>query len=128
MKYFLLSSFASAFLLYGMALTYGSVGSIESRRDPRLHEQPSIRLGSAAMARCSSSRIGLMAVGFSFKVSADTVPGMDAGCLRRRADLGDGLHVGGHEGRGVRRHGARLPRRASAAPAQWQPIFWALPS
>ena len=35
MKYFVLGSFASAFLLYGIALTYGATGSTNLSRDPR---------------------------------------------------------------------------------------------
>jgi NADH-quinone oxidoreductase subunit N len=69
MKYFLLSSFSSAFLLYGMALTYGSTGS--TRLD-------GIRafIGGHPFALTSGygpllvAGLGLMAVGFSFKVSA----------------------------------------------------------
>jgi NADH-quinone oxidoreductase subunit N len=67
-KYFLLSSFASAFLIYGMALIYGATGST------RL---PAINLclhgvfcnPAAANSPLLFVGIGLMAVGFAFKVS-----------------------------------------------------------
>ena len=65
MKYFILGSFASAFLLYGMALVYGATGStnlteIAARiADPNF---PALLLVGAAM----------MIVGFGFKVA--TVP------------------------------------------------------
>jgi NADH-quinone oxidoreductase subunit N len=67
-KYFLLSSFASAFLIYGMALIYGATGST------RL---PVINLCLHGVG-CSPAAVnspllfigvGLMAVGFAFKVS-----------------------------------------------------------
>src|SRR5438876_3055050 len=77
MKYFLLSSFASAFLLYGIALTYGATGSTSFAgvraflfskvspfgfvpgSDPSTH-------GSTLLLVA----MGLLAVGFAFKVSA----------------------------------------------------------
>jgi NADH-quinone oxidoreductase subunit N len=70
MKYFILSSFASAFLLYGMALTYGATGStnlttirafLSSHRDFPL---------GAGFGPLLLVALGLMAVGFCFKVSA----------------------------------------------------------
>jgi len=65
MKYFLLGAFASAFFLYGIALTYGLAGTTRLDRIGRvlvgqaLHPTP---LQLAAMA--------FLLVGFSFKVSA----------------------------------------------------------
>ncbi|HJT59542.1 MAG TPA: NADH-quinone oxidoreductase subunit N [Ktedonobacteraceae bacterium] len=64
MKYFLLSSFASAFLLYGIAMTYGATGNTSFT---------SIR--SYLAAHTSSTTLlligmGLLIVGFAFKVSA----------------------------------------------------------
>jgi NADH-quinone oxidoreductase subunit N len=69
LKYFILSSFASAFLLYGMALTYGATGSTNLF---------AIRAFVATHPFSSSSGFGplllaalaLLAVGFCFKVSA----------------------------------------------------------
>ena len=64
-KYFLLGAFASAFFLYGIAFTYGVTGS--TRLD---------RIGSAIAAQALSSSpmhwlaLGLLLVGFAFKVSA----------------------------------------------------------
>ena len=68
-KYFILSSFASAFLLYGMALTYGSTGSTNLA---------AIRVFLDAHSFAPTSGYGplllaalaLTAVGFCFKVSA----------------------------------------------------------
>ena len=65
LKYFLLGSFATAFLLYGIAWIYGITGStnlIEIRRALIMGGAPSIVLVGAAAA--------LMFVGFGFKISA----------------------------------------------------------
>ncbi len=77
MKYFLLSSFASAFLLYGIALTYGATGSTSfSSISQFLTTHTS---GSSLLARSYAAfpthgmllvAMGLLAVGFAFKVSA----------------------------------------------------------
>ena len=64
-KYFLLGAFASAFLLYGIALTYGLTGT--TRLD---------RIGSLMATQARSPTllqlvaVGLLLVGFAFKVSA----------------------------------------------------------
>jgi NADH-quinone oxidoreductase subunit N len=64
MKYFLLSSFASAFLLYGLALIYGATGQTQFAAVTnflRVHSANSIMLFIG---------MGLLTVGFAFKVSA----------------------------------------------------------
>jgi NADH-quinone oxidoreductase subunit N len=71
MKYFLLSSFASAFLLYGMALTYGSTGATDLARiraflDPSVHPL-SLTGGYGPLLLAA---LALMAVGLAFKVAA----------------------------------------------------------
>jgi NADH-quinone oxidoreductase subunit N len=63
LKYFILGSFSSAFLLYGMALVYGATGStnittIASRLDTAFF--PALLLVGAAM----------MIIGFGFKIAA----------------------------------------------------------
>jgi NADH-quinone oxidoreductase subunit N len=69
LKYFILSSFASAFLLYGMALTYGSTGSTNLATIRGFVEAhpfaPTAGYGPLLLAA-----LALMAVGFSFKVAA----------------------------------------------------------
>lgn len=66
MKYFLLSSFASAFLLYGMALTYGMTGSTTFQNvSSFLNANHAVQSSTLLLLA-----MGLMAVGFCFKVSA----------------------------------------------------------
>src|SRR6202165_686797 len=70
MKYFLLSSFASAFLLYGIALTYGATGgtAFDSVRTFLAHKVvPNATLHSPTLLLIA---MGLLTVGFAFKVSA----------------------------------------------------------
>jgi NADH-quinone oxidoreductase subunit N len=64
LKYFLLGSFATAFLLYGVAWVYGMTGSTNLLEIRSAIEKgvPSIMMVSAAA--------GLMLVGFAFKISA----------------------------------------------------------
>jgi NADH-quinone oxidoreductase subunit N len=68
MKYFLLSSFASGFLLYGMALVYGATGST-GLADVRAYldtHAPSLTGGFGPFVYVG---FALMAVGFCFKIS-----------------------------------------------------------
>ncbi len=70
MKYFLLSSFASAFLLYGIALTYGATGNtaFAGVRAFLAHKAlPNAPLHSPTLLLVA---MGLLTVGFAFKVSA----------------------------------------------------------
>jgi len=64
-KYFLLGSFSSAFFLYGIAFTYGLTGSTRLDRIGSL-------MAAQAMAPTSMQllAVGLLLVGFAFKVSA----------------------------------------------------------
>jgi NADH-quinone oxidoreductase subunit N len=65
LKYFLLGSFATAFLLYGIAWIYGATGTTnlaEVRRALSMSGAPSLTIVGAAAA--------LMFVGFGFKISA----------------------------------------------------------
>ncbi len=74
MKYFLLSSFASAFLLYGIALTYGATGNTSFTgiatflAHPLVHSVPANFVYHAPTMLLIA--MGLLAVGFSFKISA----------------------------------------------------------
>ena len=124
MKYFILSSFASAFLLYGMALTYGATGStnltairafLSSHRDFPL---------GAGFGPLLLVALGLMAVGFCFKVSAIPfqawTPDVYVGAPTSvTAFMSVGTKVAAFVGL------ARvfLFALASLRP-QWEPVFW----
>src|SRR4029450_11318645 len=62
--YFLLGAFSSAFLLYGIALSYGATGTTNLLGIARASVDPT---GDGTLLLAG---IGLMAVGFCFKVSA----------------------------------------------------------
>lgn len=62
-KYFLMGAFASSFLLYGMALTYGATGSTN------FNEIAGV-LSAGTVAPMAMLGLGLMLVGFAFKVAA----------------------------------------------------------
>src|SRR2546428_1670347 len=77
MKYFLLSSFASAFLLYGIALAYGATGSTSFagvRTFLFRHVVPAISHPAPVVPFQTHTLLlvamGLLIVGFAFKVSA----------------------------------------------------------
>jgi NADH-quinone oxidoreductase subunit N len=69
MKYFILSSFASAFLLYGMSLVYGASGATALPDIARYLARHQTTLGQG-IGPLLIVGMGLMVVGFSFKVSA----------------------------------------------------------
>lgn len=64
-KYFLLGAFSSAFFLYGIAFTYGLTGSTRLDRVAALFSS-----ASASPSPLHLVAIGLLLVGFAFKVSA----------------------------------------------------------
>jgi NADH-quinone oxidoreductase subunit N len=64
MKYFLLGAFSSAFLLYGIALCYGAAGTTGLVGIARTTADPT------ANSTLLLAGIGLLAVGFCFKVAA----------------------------------------------------------
>jgi NADH-quinone oxidoreductase subunit N len=70
LKYFLLSSFASAFLIYGMALVYGATGSTQLQLiNICLHADPRLCSSAPAGSALMFVGMGLLLVGFAFKVS-----------------------------------------------------------
>ena len=64
MKYFLLGAFSSAFLLYGIALCYGAAGTTGLLGIARATADPTVN------STLLLAGIGLLAVGFCFKVAA----------------------------------------------------------
>lgn len=64
MKYLVLGSFSSAFLIYGIALIYGAVGSVDYEAIGAYFQQD-YQMGPMLVAG-----IGLLLVGFAFKVAA----------------------------------------------------------
>lgn len=66
LKYFLLGSFATAFLLYGIAWIYGSTGATNLADIRRVLTTPEIAPAGIAVGAAAA----LMLVGFAFKVSA----------------------------------------------------------
>ena len=70
MKYFLLSSFASAFLLYGIALAYGSTGSTAFTSVHAYLLRHTVANGALPTHTLLLVAMSLMVVGFAFKVSA----------------------------------------------------------
>lgn len=63
LKYFLLGAFASAFLLYGIALVYGATGVTSL-------SQATVVLTRAPLPLMASLGLGLFLIGFAFKVAA----------------------------------------------------------
>ena len=101
MKYFLMGAFATGFLLYGIALIYGATGSTNlTQISAYLLDQPT------RMADLSDRRRFLAADRFRFQSRRGAVSFLGARCLRRRADAGDRVYVGGGQGRRLRRLGA----------------------
>jgi NADH-quinone oxidoreductase subunit N len=64
MKYFLLGAFSSAFFLFGVAMAYGATGST------RLSVVSRALAGQTGSQALALAAVGLLAVGFAFKVSA----------------------------------------------------------
>ena len=94
LKYLIIGGFGSAILLFGSALVYGATG----------------QLGFHEIAASGKAHDPLLVVGLALILDRDgvqgirgAVPHVDTGRLRGRADPGDGVHVGGDEGGGLRR-------------------------
>lgn len=64
LKYFLLGAFSSAFFLYGIALTYGATGTTKISGIARALG------GHAEVSTLALAGLGLLAIGFAFKVGA----------------------------------------------------------
>lgn len=64
LKYFLLGAFSSAFFLYGIAMTYGATGTT------KLAGIAASMSGQAEVSALAVVALGLLAIGFAFKVGA----------------------------------------------------------
>lgn len=122
LKYFLLSAFASAFLLYGMALTYGETGSTALASIATfLSNQASSRSDPVLLIG-----MGLMLVGLAFKMAAvpfhvwtpDVYEG-SPGPVTALMSVGTKLAAFAAF---VRLFGAALPALTSS----WETVVWSL--
>ncbi len=105
MKYLLYGSFAAGFLIYGIALIFGATGTADLqtigdalRANPEAVTNPLLLAG-----------VGMILIGFGYKVSTGTLPYVDARRVRRIAHAGRRVYVGGNQGRGLCRAHARDP-------------------
>ena len=71
LKYFLLGSFATAFFLYGIALTFGATGTTNIA-------QVAASLSQSATPGFASLAVAMILIGLGFKVSAAPFPGVDS--------------------------------------------------
>jgi NADH-quinone oxidoreductase subunit N len=117
LKYFLLGAFASGFLLYGIALVYGAVGS--TRLD----------VLATAVAKGPSplllAGVALLLVGFGFKVAlapfhAWTPDVYEGAPTSVTAFMAVGVKAAGFAAL------ARVAHAALAPTAFWQPLLWVL--
>ena len=110
LKYFLLGSFATAFLLYGIALIFGATGSTSI---PTIAAVLSGQLTTALPPTPTLAflALGMILIGLGFKVSAAPVPGLDTRCLPGRAGTHRRPDVHRAQGGRLRRYAAHhLPR------------------
>ena len=118
LKYFLLGAFASAFLLYGIALLYGATGST------------SLEQIAPVGARLAGRRLplavlgaALLLVGFGFKVAACPSTCGRPTSTRARRPRSPRFMAAGRQGGGLRRAAARLRSGAARrSPRDWQPL------
>ena len=108
LKYLIVGGFGSAILLFGSALVYGATGE----------------LGFSEIAAAGDADNVLLLAGLAMLIAGPrlqglggAVPHVDAGRLRGRADVGDGVHGRGDEGGGARPDAADPRRRLPGAGA-----------
>ncbi len=103
-KYFLLGSFATAFLLYGIALIYGATGTTHLNGIAEVLVESTYGAGGHA----DRNGRGADAGGVRIQGFRGAVPGVGARCVSGGAGAGHRVSGGGAESRGVRRAFARL--------------------
>ena len=117
-KYFVLGGFSSAFLLYGIALVYGAIGTTN------ISEMVAALSGSVparAQRRPRARRHRPAARRARLQGRRGAVPPLDARRLPGRTDAGHRLHGVGRQGRRVRRPAARPRRRPAVLPRRLAP-------
>ena len=119
MKYFLLGAFSSAFFLYGIAFAYGATGTTNLAGIARRSRPRARRRARADRDRAAGRRLQLQDRGRA-------VPHVDARRLPGRAHLRDGVHVGGDEGRRVRRVPPGVQRGVPPLAHDWRPFMGVL--
>ena len=87
MKYFILGSFATGFLLYGMALIYGATGTTNIRKFL-------LRVADREFPCAAFDRRRDAAHRFRIQSRHRSVSRLDTGRLRRRADTDYGIYGG----------------------------------
>ena len=117
MKYFLIGSFASAVMLYGMALLYGATGSTSFE---------ALRAGFDATSTLALIGVGLVMVGFAFKISSVPFHQWTPDVYEGAPVRGHRLHVGDGEGRGLRCAAARLGLALGPLDDRMIDVLWML--
>ena len=120
MKYFVLGAFSSAVFVYGIALVYGATGSTNLPQIAGYLSANIITSNGVLLAG-----LGLLLVGFGFKVSAVPFHMWTPDVYQGAPTPGDGLHDRHRQGGRLRRLAARSssPPSAPCAPTG-SPCLW----
>ena len=103
LKYFLLGTFSSAFVLYGIAMIFGATARTDLQGIVA-----AVAVGSRSTRCCFMIGAALAAGGLGLQSVGGALPHVDAGCLPGRALAGHRLYVGERQGGRVRRAAARV--------------------
>ena len=112
-KYFVLGGFSSAFLLYGIALVYGAVGTTN------ISEMVAALSGNVPLERNDAlvlAGVALLLVGLGFKVAAVPFHLWTPDVYQGAPTPVTGVHGVRRQGRRVRRPAARVRRRPAVLP------------
>ena len=115
-KYFVLGGFASAFLLYGIALVYGGTGSTKIAGPGGIIDSFNTVVSLDGDHALVLAGLALLIVGLGFKVAAVPFHVWTPDVYEGGTDQRDGLHGVGRQGGRLRRDGSRA-RRRPAVPA-----------
>ncbi len=120
LKYFLLGSFATAFLLYGIALHLRDHG----HHQPDRHPQRMLTPAPGAAVVLASTAAALMFVGFAFKVSAAPFQIWAPDVYQGAPAPVTAVHVGRPESRRLRHVPARVHDCVPPIANRWEPFVW----